>query len=97
MSEPLLKIRNRHAVACGDPPIVNGDDPDLYIGYFENLHGEQWIFTYNRKTKKAELLGGDAGWNTRNEVTGGEVPGLVLNADESKWMEACWLAATAGR
>ena len=97
MSEPLLQIRNHHTVACGDPPIVNSDDPDLYIGYFENPHGEQWVFTYHRKTKRAELLGGDAGWNTRNQVTGGEVPGLVLNAEESQWLAACWHAATAGR
>ena len=97
MSQPLLQIRNRHAVACGDPPIVNGDDPDLYIGYFENPHGEQWVFTHHRKTKKAELLGGDVGWNTRNEVTDGMVRGLVLGVEESKWLAACWLAATAGR
>ena len=45
MSEPLLSIRNHHAPACGDPPIVNSDDPHVYIGYFENEHGEQWIFT----------------------------------------------------
>lgn len=97
MSEPLLRIRNHHAASCGDPPIVDGDDPNLYIGYFENIHGEQWIFTYNRKTGEAERRGGDAGWNTRNKVTGGEVPGLVLNDEESKWLAACWQAATAGR
>ena len=97
MSEPLLRIRNHHTVACGDPPIVNGNDPALYIGYFENMHGEQWVFTYNRKTKTAELLGGDVGWNTQNEVTGGVVPGLILSAEESTWLAACWHAATAGR
>lgn len=97
MSEPLLRIRNHHAAACGDPPIVSSDDPNLYIGYFENLHGEQWVFTYNRSTKQGELRGGDAGWNTRKEVTDGIVPGLALNAEESLWLEACWQAATAGR
>ena len=59
MSESLLRIRNNHSVECGDPPIVNGDDADLYIGYFENMFGEQWIFTYHRKSHKAELRGGD--------------------------------------
>jgi len=97
MSNPLLRIRNHHSLACGDPPIIDSDDPNLYIGYFENSHGEQWVFTYDRKTGKAELLGGDAGWNTRNEVTGGEVPGLVLNAEEANWLAACWHAVTAGR
>ena len=97
MAEPLLRIRNHHSITCGDPPIISSDDPSLYIGYFENLHGEQWVFTYHRKTKKAELLGGDVGWNTRNEVTDGVVPGMVLSPEESKWLEACWHAATAGR
>ena len=97
MSEPLLRIQNHHAPACGDPPIVSSDDPNLYIGYFENLHGEQWVFTYNRSTEQGELRGGDAGWNTRNDVTDGAVSGLVLNAVESQWLEACWQAATAGR
>jgi hypothetical protein len=96
MSEPLIRIQNHHALACGDPPIISSDNMDLYIGYFENRHGDQWIFTYHRKTTKAELLGGDAGWNTRNEVTDGVVPSLSLNAEESKWLKACWLAATAG-
>ena len=81
MPEPLLRIRNLHALACGDPPIVNSDGPDLYIGYFENVHGEQWIFTYHRETKKAELLGGDVGWNVRNQVTDGRVSDLILNAE----------------
>lgn len=95
MSEPLLRITNHHALTCGDPPIINSDDPNIYIGYFENTHGEQWIFTYNRKTKKAQLLGGDAGWNTRNEITDAVAPGLVLSAEEAKWLEACWHAATS--
>jgi hypothetical protein len=69
MSEPLLSIRNHHAPACGDPPIVNSDDPNVYIGYFENEHGEQWIFTCDRTTRRVELRGGDAGWTKTYAVT----------------------------
>ena len=94
MSEPLLRIRNHHAVACGDPPIVSGDDPQLYIGYFENPHGEQWIFTYSRATKDAVLRGGDVGWNTALEVVDGTVQDLVLGREEAAWLKACWHAAT---
>ena len=61
MSEPLLRIRNHHSAACGDPPIVSDEDPDIYIGYFENRYGEQWLFTCHRKTRKVELRGGDIG------------------------------------
>jgi hypothetical protein len=94
MSEPLLRIRNHHIAGCGDPPIVNGDDPALYIGYFENPVEEQWIFTYDRKTRKAELQGGDIGWNKVLEVEDGAVEGLTLGPAEAMWLYACWKAAT---
>jgi hypothetical protein len=93
MSEPLLKIRNHHTVYCGDPPIVNSDDEHVYIGYFENAYGEQWIFTYDRKSRRAELRGGDVGWNTVNIVDDGHVDGLILGKDEAAWLFACWRAA----
>ncbi len=95
MSEPLLKIQNRHSPECGDPPIVSGDDPDVYVGYFENSYGEQWIFTYDRKTGRAELRGGDVGWNDRFEVQDGTVPDLKLSREESMWLKACWIATGA--
>jgi hypothetical protein len=93
MSEPLLSIGNHHAPACGDPPIVNGRDPSLYVGYFENEYGEQWVFTYHRETKIAELRGGDVGWTKVFEVVDGRAE-IVLNAGESAWLQACWRAAT---
>jgi hypothetical protein len=97
MSEPLLRIRNHHSPECGDPPIVDSDDPPIYIGYFANAHGEQWIFTYHRETKKAELRGGDVGWNNPFEVRDGKVEEVALAPDETIWFEACWRAATGGR
>jgi hypothetical protein len=93
MSEPLLRIRNHHSPSCGDPPIVGSDDPEVYIGYFENQYGEQWIFLYHRGTGKAELRGGDVNWNTVHEVKGGVVQGLLLNAEERAWLQACFRAA----
>jgi hypothetical protein len=88
-----VRVRNHHVPQCGDPPIVNDDDPNIYIGYFENPHGEQWIFIYHRKTKKAELRGGDAGWKNAFEVEGPIVSGLILGRDEASWLESCWRAA----
>src|SRR5688572_19020512 len=93
MSEPLLRIRNKQVPGCGDPPIISSDDPNVYIGYFENPHGEQWIFTYDRKTRKAELRGGDSGWNNIHEVKSGKVAGLILGAEKAAWLEACVRAA----
>jgi len=94
MSDPLLCIRNRHSANCGDPPIVSNDDPDLYVGYFENAHGEQWIFTYNRKSEKGELRGGDAGWSNSYTVIDGNAE-LILSSEETVWLNACWRAAVA--
>jgi hypothetical protein len=96
MSEPLLRIRNHHSLNCGDPPIVDGDDPHIYIGYFENPFGEQWIFTYNRETEAAELRGGDIGWNTVIPVRNGVVQDVVLGEAEKSWLHACIAACGSG-
>lgn len=96
MSNPLLQIRNRHIAQSGDPPIISNDDDRLYIGYFENPFGEQWIFTYDRGTKRAELRGGDIGWNSPCDVVDGLVTDLILGTEESEWLRACWRAAKPG-
>lgn len=93
MSEPLLRIRNHHSVSCGDPPIVASDTTTGYIGYFENRHGEQWIFTLDRKTGTATLRGGDVGWNSEFRVVDGKVTDLILGKDEQLWLAACWMAS----
>jgi hypothetical protein len=96
MSEPLLRIHNHHAMDCDDPPIINDDDRGVYIGYFENPYGEQWIFTFCRKTRKAALRGGDVGWNSVFAVHDGIVVGdLILGSEEQIWLLACWKAATS--
>jgi hypothetical protein len=93
MSEPLLTIRNHHSPACGDPPIVSGEERDTYIGYFENQHGEQWILTCNRITGETVLRGGDIGWNKPWPVVNGEVDGVNLSRDKKLWLAACHAAA----
>jgi hypothetical protein len=93
MSEPLLRIHNRHTADCGDPPIISSDNPNLYIGYFENSSGEQWIFTFDRGTRKAELRCGDVGWNDVHEIVDGKAVGLLLSGDEAMWLQACWRSA----
>ena len=95
MSEPLLRIRNRHTPDCGDPPRVDADDPAIYIGYFENAQGEQWIFTLDRATGEAALRGGDVDWGRAHAVHDGRVDGLILAPEEAAWLQACWSAARA--
>ena len=62
MSEPILTIYNRHTAACGIPPALSSASAELYVGYFANRHGEQWLFTFDRATREALLRGGDADW-----------------------------------
>ncbi|HBE62174.1 MAG TPA: hypothetical protein DDX19_05285 [Rhodopirellula baltica] len=95
MSEPLLRISNHHAPGSGDPPIVDDAQADQYIGYFENLFGEQWVFTRDQATGVAILRGGDISWNTPIDVTDGATRGLTLNPSEAQWLESCLAASQA--
>lgn len=92
MSAPLLQITNHHTPACGNPPIVDGNANNTYIGYFENAFGEQWVFTRDRSSGVAILRGGDVGWNEQFDVTNGHAD-LVLNPEERLWLQACLSAS----
>ena len=82
---------NVHSVGCGHPPSVVAD-PSVYSGYFENQHGEQWVFEYDRNTGRGTLRGGDVGWDAVRVVVKGEAAGLILNQGERAWLLACWYA-----
>src|SRR5262245_30357822 len=92
VSEPLLTIHNHHSAVGGIPPAVSTEAADLYVGYFENRYGEQWIFTLDRATRKAGLRSGDAGWATAHPVRDGRLDGLSLAPEETAWLRACWSA-----
>jgi hypothetical protein len=97
MSEPLLKIHNYHTPACGDPPIIDGETGNKYVGYFENPFGEQWIFTFDYDNGTAILRGGDVGWNEVFDVTDGSTGDLILGRAEQWWLQACLLASQPKR
>jgi len=92
----MLTIHNRHPAACGIPPAFSTEAADLYLGYFENRHGEQWIFTFSRATREASLRSGDAGWARAHPVRDGRADGLILAPEEeAAWLQACWNATQA--
>jgi hypothetical protein len=93
----VLEVRNHHASEAGTPPRIIDDDPNQYIGYFENRFGEQALFVFNRGTQKAILYFSDAGWETEHAVVDGVAPDLILGEAELQWLRACWLAATGNR
>jgi hypothetical protein len=75
--------------------MVSNESSDLYIGYFENPHGEQWLFSFDRRTREATLRGGDVGWGNAYPVRDGRVAGLILGGQEAAWLDTCWNAAKA--
>ncbi len=94
---PLFCVRNHHSADCGVPPCIADLSPSQYLGYFENQHGEQVVFVYDRDSSRAMVYVGDAGWDAPHAVVDGAVPDLVLSETERLWVHACWQAATANR
>lgn len=99
-SDLVFSARNNHPANLGTPPRPTNADDSVYVGCFENSYGEQWVFTYDRKSRRAELRGGDLKWGRRVEVRNHDglpdIGDLILNKSEGLWLHACWLA-TVGR
>src|SRR5512132_3964530 len=68
------------------PPVFRNESADLYLGYFANQYGEQWILTFDRATREATLRGGDVDWRTVNVVLDGRADGLILSSDQATWL-----------
>ena len=92
---PLFSVHNHHSADCGTPPHIDDHRPSQYLGYFENQHGEQAVFVYDRDSSRATVYIGDAGWEAPHAVVDGAVPDLVLSETERLWVRACCQAATA--
>jgi hypothetical protein len=92
---PLFSVRNHHSADCGIPPHIDDRSPSQYLGYFENQHGEQAVFVYDRDSSQATVYIGDAGWAAAHAVVDGAVSELVLSETERLWVRVCWQAATA--
>ena len=43
MPVPILTLYNQHTAACGTSPGFSNESGNLYIGYFANRYGEQWM------------------------------------------------------
>jgi hypothetical protein len=92
---PLFTVCNHYSANCGTPPRIDDHSPSQYLGYFENQHGEQAVFVYDRDSRQGVLYLGDAGWEAPYAVVDGAVPDLVLSEIERLWVRVCWQAATA--
>jgi hypothetical protein len=63
--QTIFSVTNHHVASCGLPPHIEDTSPNCYRGYFENEHGEQAIFVYDRASREATLYMGDAVGNAR--------------------------------
>lgn len=96
--KPLLVIHNVHFPNCGEPPSFEVTPETAgYHGYFENEHGEQWVFVYDYDSETGTVRGGDAGWEDVYAVVDGCAKNLIVGAEEQMWLDACWAAATWGK
>lgn len=63
-----VTITNSHIPSSGDIPLWARRRPEgSYFGYFDNSHGEQWIFLATKDQMR--LAGGDVGWGSLYEET----------------------------
>jgi hypothetical protein len=93
----LFHVGNRHGTDSGTPPVINGNEPGRYFGYFQNEYREQAVFVYDYQEKTGTLWMSDAGWDEPAKVIGGEAPDLILGGSERLWLQACWMAATGSQ
>jgi hypothetical protein len=69
-AELVFAAENMHTPSCGPPPrIRNTAKPGFYYGYFENRHGEQFVFTFDRASSTGMVSGGDLDWRQPKEFT----------------------------
>ena len=92
LDSPLFRVSNHHTDQCGQPPAVDGDEPDKYYGYFANQYGEQAVFVYDYQTHEASVWMGGTDWGDAHPVVDGRAEGIILNEPEAAWIRACWLA-----
>jgi hypothetical protein len=96
--EEICTLVNKHVEDCGKPPEFEFEEYD-YISYFENQHGEQSLFLYDKQSNKVFIYIADAEWErpqvlsgkslVNNKLTEGEDIGILPNSEELLWLKAC--------
>lgn len=85
-NDEFLTVKNAHDENCGIPPTFESGHG--YLSYFENEHGEQWVFTMDWESEVFLLCGGEIGWEDRRIGEEG-LKNLVPNMPERMWVLAC--------
>ncbi len=90
----IFSITNHHVEVAGVPPHIDDSQGNQLHYYFENRHGDQFIFVYDLDTNAGVLYCGDAGWEHPDSVMNGEPQRIALNTIEQAWLKDCWNTAT---
>lgn len=77
----VVTIPNRHHVSCGAPPNITPQKGQV-VWYMENEHGEQMLFQYLIKEKKALLYFGECNWQPFEITKDGPQGVCSLNEEE---------------
>ena len=86
--ETVLTVINKHIKQCGPPP--NLTTGGKYTAYFENEHGEQLVFQFDKVSKTGILWHGDYSWEYPLDVVNGIVSIIILSATELAWLKLVW-------
>jgi hypothetical protein len=88
---PALLLRINSPSYTGNP-FELGPGQNRYLSYFENEHGEDWIFGLDSE-KRPFITGLDIDWEIVYIPAGSTPdPGIILNKSEQLWLAACWTA-----
>ena len=69
--------------------------PNIYRSRLINRYGEAWECEYDPSTEEGVLRGTDVDWQ-EHRVLDGQVPDLILNDEEIRWLRTAWKEATGG-
>ncbi len=88
----MFSVANHHVEGAGTPVhelLIErpGEEGRVFRSYFENEHGEQWIFLFDKEREKGVVLGGDIGWDEPVPLAG--LHKLILGQGEALWIGAC--------
>jgi hypothetical protein len=88
MSEdPFFVIRDNRSPGVRLSRVFTNDDPDQYLGYYENENGVPFVFSYSRRTKEAFLYFAEDKFHVIDGQT--DEP---LFPEVQRWLNACWRA-----
>jgi len=95
--DTVFSVKNRHSAGAELLPAEARAGNGAYRAYYENKHGEQLIFIYDRDAGQAVLYHGDMDWEPQRvrEESGVIMVPLILHTLEREWLSICWKTATA--